>query len=70
LYTDGIIEAKNSAGTDMGFDRFLNMLRREFSTDLETYYQRIFSAYLTWSPEAEDDITMVLIKFGSQEKQS
>ncbi|MBU1105564.1 MAG: SpoIIE family protein phosphatase [Candidatus Riflebacteria bacterium] len=70
LYTDGIIEAQNKAGLEMGFDRFLDILRNEFSSDLETYYQRIFDAYYAWSPEADDDITMVLIRFGLSEKQS
>ena len=67
LYTDGIIEAQNSDGVEMGFDRFTEMLRREYCENLETYYQRIFAAYLAWSPKADDDITMVLIKFGKVE---
>ncbi|EKD82664.1 MAG: CBS protein, partial [uncultured bacterium] len=67
LYTDGIIEAQNAEGLEMGFDRFNEMLLREYSDNLDTYYQRIFAAYLAWSPQADDDITMVLIKFGHLE---
>ncbi len=67
LYTDGIIEAHNSEGKEMGFDRFNSILKSEYSSDLETYYRRIFAAYLKWSPEADDDITFVLIRFSRAE---
>lgn len=67
LYTDGIIEAQNSEGKEMGFDRFTAILKNEYSSDLETYYNRIFAAYLKWSPQADDDITMVLIRFAGKE---
>ena len=63
LYTDGIIEAQNSDGKEMGFDRFTAILKSEYSDDLETYYRRIFAAYLKWSPKADDDITFVLIRY-------
>ncbi|EKD83779.1 MAG: protein serine/threonine phosphatase, partial [uncultured bacterium] len=70
LYTDGIIEAQNADGIEMGFERFTEMLKREYSENLETYYQRIFAAYLAWSPKADDDITLVLIRFGHLEQQA
>lgn|GEM_PF-712323 len=67
LYTDGIIESQNREGKEMGFDNFTRMLGETFDTNLETYYERIFKAYTNWSPEADDDITMVLIGFKKQE---
>ncbi|PKL48245.1 MAG: hypothetical protein CVV42_10215 [Candidatus Riflebacteria bacterium HGW-Riflebacteria-2] len=67
LYTDGIIEAQNSEGLEMGFDRFTTMLKDQYSNDLETYYRRIFAAYLNWSSKADDDITFVLIRFADTE---
>lgn len=63
LYTDGIIESHNAEGVEMGFDRFAQMLQQQYDPDLETYYQKLFSAYKQWSPAADDDITMILIKF-------
>jgi serine phosphatase RsbU (regulator of sigma subunit) len=63
LYSDGIIETKNSEGKELGFEPFKDILLTSFSTDLEIYYQNIFNAYLEWSPTAEDDITIVLFKF-------
>lgn len=65
LYTDGIIESHNSEGVEMGFDRFALMLQQQYDPDLETYYQKLFAAYKQWSPAADDDITMVLIKFSA-----
>lgn len=67
LYTDGIIESQNADGLEMGFDRFAEMLKREYDPDLESYYARIFAGYKNWAAEADDDITMVLIKFGDQQ---
>ncbi len=65
LYTDGIIESHNADGIEMGFDRFAQMLQQQYDPDLETYYQKLFAAYKKWSPDADDDITMILIKFSA-----
>ncbi len=67
LYTDGIIESHNVDGLEMGFDRFAEMLQRVYHPDPETFYHQIFSAYKDWAAIADDDITMVLIKFTPQE---
>ncbi len=63
LYTDGIIESHNTDGLEMGFDRFASMLQRVYNPDPETFYHQIFAAYKAWAAVADDDITMVLIKF-------
>jgi len=63
LYTDGIIESQNAAGKEMGFDNFTELLKTSFSNDLEEFYQNIFDSYKKWSPRADDDITMVLMRF-------
>lgn len=70
LYTDGIIESKNHAGIEMGFDNFTELLAREFAPDLDLYYQRIFKGYKDWAASADDDITMVLIKYYPKEAAS
>ena len=66
LYTDGIVESKNDQGKELGFDNFTLMIKKCFDNDLATFYQNVFDAYLEWTPTAEDDITMVLIKFLQQ----
>lgn len=63
LYTDGMIESKNSAGKEMGFNGFTEMVKSSHNEKLEVFYQNIYDSYLKWSPIAEDDITMVLIQF-------
>lgn len=68
LYTDGIIETKNAQGLEMGFERFEALVLSSFNEDLEAFYQAIFAEYLKWSPEAEDDITMVLFRYKAEEK--
>jgi sigma-B regulation protein RsbU (phosphoserine phosphatase) len=66
LYTDGIVESKNEQGKELGFDNFTQVVKECFDDDLELFYQNVFDAYLDWTPTAEDDITMVLIKFLQQ----
>lgn len=66
LYTDGIIESHNSAGQEMGFDRFSQMLKNVYHPDPEAFYHAIFAGYKEWAVSADDDITMVLIKFGAE----
>ena len=68
LYTDGMLEAHNEAGESIGTQRFTELISSSYSDDLETYYNRIFAGYKKWSPLADDDITMVLVKFGFDEE--
>ena len=70
LYTDGMLEAHNLAGESIGIQRFSELISNSYSDDPETFYQRIFAGYKEWSPLADDDITMVLVKFGEKSKQS
>ena len=66
LYTDGMLEAHNLAGESIGIQRFSELISNSYSEDPETFYQRIFAGYKEWSPLADDDITMVLVKFGEK----
>jgi sigma-B regulation protein RsbU (phosphoserine phosphatase) len=63
LYTDGIIESQNTSGKEMGFDNFSRILASSYDDNLEVYYDNVFNAYKQWSAKADDDITMVLIRF-------
>ena len=64
LYTDGMLEAHNDKGESIGIKRFAQLVTDSFSEDPEVFYNQIFSGYKKWSPLADDDITMVLVKFG------
>ncbi len=70
LYTDGIVEAQNSQGKELGFENFSSILAESFDEDLLVYYDRIFAAYKNWAPNADDDITMVLFRFDAEELKS
>ena len=62
LYTDGILEARNEFGEQMGPTRFLELVNNNYADEPEEYYKNIFAEYKAWSPLADDDITMVLVK--------
>ncbi len=68
LYTDGMLEAHNAEGESLGLERFLELVSKSYSLDPEEYYKNIFAGYKAWSPLADDDITMVLVKFGFEKE--
>ena len=49
--------------------RFKELVSNSYSEDSETFYNNIFAGYKKWSPLADDDITMVLVKFGFDGKE-
>lgn len=61
LYTDGIAEAKNSQGEEYGFERLRAMLLELYNPDPEIYYRNVFSVYESWSPQPDDDLTLIMI---------
>ena len=68
LYTDGMLEAHNAEGESFGLERFLELVSKSYSLDPEEYYKNIFAGYKAWSPMADDDITMVLVKYGFEKE--
>lgn len=63
LYTDGMIEAHNGAGESLGMERLTKLISDSYSENPEEYYNNIFAGYKAWAALADDDITMVLIKY-------
>lgn len=63
VFTDGFLEAKNSAGEFLGDKRFSALLQAKWHQDLEVYYQNIFQAYQEWSCAVEDDVTLFLVRY-------
>ncbi|MFZ5951957.1 MAG: PP2C family protein-serine/threonine phosphatase [Candidatus Rifleibacteriota bacterium] len=63
LYTDGIAEAKSSAGKTLGYDRLAQLLLQCWSGNAESYYQNIVRAYENWLDGAppEDDLTIIVL---------
>ena len=65
LYTDGIIETKNPAGAEIGYDRFKEWLLTHYNSDAEAYYQAVYNEYLQWlaGGDAQDDLTLITLVY-------
>lgn len=63
LYTDGIIEATNSAGEVFDFTRFEKLLLASRHSDLEIWWEGIYRGYCGWAATQDDDITFLLLKY-------
>jgi sigma-B regulation protein RsbU (phosphoserine phosphatase) len=63
LYTDGLLEAANSAGEFFGKERLTKILiaTAELSTDRAA--DQLLSAVRDWSPKQEDDLTVIVCDF-------
>lgn len=64
LYSDGMLEASNVQFGAFGADRLLQLALEAYSDDLATYYQNMFAANQKWAEKSEDDLTIVLIRYG------
>ncbi len=65
IYTDGIVEALNSAGEEFGLDRLVDAYAPA-QRDVDDLLTRIMQAVETWSGDREqgDDITLVALAAG------
>jgi serine phosphatase RsbU (regulator of sigma subunit) len=65
LYTDGIVESRNPAGTEYGYDRLLSILcnnRHEEAGDLHAVLFRDLDSFVG-KAEYDDDTTLVVLKW-------
>jgi phosphoserine phosphatase RsbU/P len=68
LYTDGILEAKNSSGEEFGMDRFKGMVEENHALPADRFADTVLDAVARWSekvsgPSQSDDITLLAIDF-------
>ncbi|MBU1105536.1 MAG: SpoIIE family protein phosphatase [Candidatus Riflebacteria bacterium] len=65
LYTDGIIETKNPAGAEIGYDRFKEWLLKHYSSDADAYYNAVYDEYLQWLAgcDTQDDLTLIMLVY-------
>ena len=65
FYTDGIVEARNRQGDEIGYDRLRQILFESWDTDAEKFYNNVYEAYMQHIGEegAQDDLTMVILVF-------
>ena len=63
LYSDGIVEARNLAGEEIGYELFKSMLLKNWSADCAQYYNSMATEYQRWlgGAEPQDDMTMIII---------
>ena len=63
LYTDGIIEARNREGIEMGYPDFARLVQESAGSNPEEVYNQICAGYYRHiaGQEAQDDLTLVVI---------
>ncbi|MFZ5949188.1 MAG: PP2C family protein-serine/threonine phosphatase [Candidatus Rifleibacteriota bacterium] len=70
FYTDGIIEARNQVGDEIGYSGFKEILLKNYSPDPQVFYHRVFGEYLAFlgRASAQDDLTMLFLACNKNEK--
>jgi phosphoserine phosphatase RsbU/P len=68
LYTDGIVEARNSSGEEFGMDRFKGMVEENHALPADRFADAVLDRVAHWSekisgPSQSDDITLLAIDF-------
>lgn len=72
LFTDGIIEARNSAGIDYGLSRLKSKIKRCRTLPAQALVESLVDDIQVYSKETiqHDDLTLVLIKVGAHQLES
>ena len=64
LYTDGIMEARNEAGEELGYDRFESIISKYRHTETRDMAEGIVDAVKAFTfEEINDDYTILIIRF-------
>ncbi len=63
FYTDGIIEAFNPEGREIGYEGFKQMLLECYDSDAGVFYDNIFRRYTQWlgGQQPQDDLTIIIL---------
>ncbi|PKL48246.1 MAG: hypothetical protein CVV42_10220 [Candidatus Riflebacteria bacterium HGW-Riflebacteria-2] len=71
FYTDGIVEARNSSGEEIGFDNLKKLLADSWNEDAETFYNNIYQSYMNHlgNEGAQDDLTMVILVYTGKKQE-
>lgn len=66
LYTDGVFEAKDSSGEMIGMERFLQMLKENYSVSADDLCQKIYNEIFSLSGNIiEDDFALLVAEYGN-----
>jgi sigma-B regulation protein RsbU (phosphoserine phosphatase) len=65
LYTDGVIESRNKAGEDFGYDRLIPIVEAAAATHASEIQKTVIRALYSFTEHTElnDDYTLLVIKF-------
>ncbi|NUQ76703.1 MAG: SpoIIE family protein phosphatase [Polyangiaceae bacterium] len=63
LYTDGVTEARNAAGAQLGMDRLLDTIEANQNEPVERIRDKILDEVAAFSPQQDDDITLLVIRY-------
>jgi sigma-B regulation protein RsbU (phosphoserine phosphatase) len=62
LYTDGLIEARNAAGKQFGFERLAALVERHRTESAESIRRKIFTSLRRFCARQEDDVTVIVVR--------
>ncbi len=64
LYTDGLVESRNNAGEELGFDRFGELLATSLCAGSQAYYDAIMAANKAWRQDQprQDDFSLMILQ--------
>jgi sigma-B regulation protein RsbU (phosphoserine phosphatase) len=63
LYTDGVTEARNAAGQQLGMERLLDSIEALQNEPVERIRDKILEEVAAFSPHQDDDITLLVIRY-------
>ena len=65
LYTDGLVEARNEAGQEYGYDRLAAFVDAQRGADAATLRDRLLAEHRAWAgrDEPDDDTTFVVVRW-------
>ncbi len=63
LYTDGVTEARNAAGQQLGLERLLDTIEALQGEPVEQIRDKILDDVAAFSPQQDDDITLLVIRY-------
>lgn len=65
FYTDGIVEARNNKGEELGYENLKTLLKKNWDLNAEKFYHSVYQSYLDHIGDegAQDDLTMVILVY-------
>ena len=70
FYTDGIVEARNDAGEELGYERLRTLLLESWDIDASKFYENIYQSYLAHlgNQSPQDDLTMIVLVYTGKDQ--